>query len=64
MAREEDSPNVLPSVETVNAKLYPIARDLYMYTRDQPQGAIKRYLDWIHNLNIEENAITAIFGSM
>jgi phosphate transport system substrate-binding protein len=49
IARDEDSPYLLPSVETVNAKLYPIARDLYMYTRDQPQGAIKQYLDWIHS---------------
>jgi len=26
---------------------YPIARPLFMYTRGVPQGAIKRYLDWI-----------------
>lgn len=40
-------PYVLPSVETVNNKTYPIARDLYMYTAGQPRGAIRAYLDWL-----------------
>ncbi len=39
---------VLPSVATVNSGAYPISRDLYMYTREVPQGAIKAYLAWIH----------------
>lgn len=47
VAPDDQSPYVLPSVATVNDKSYPIARDLYMYTRDQPEGAIKAYLDWI-----------------
>jgi phosphate transport system substrate-binding protein len=38
---------ILPSAMTVNNKTYPIARDLYMYTAGQPQGAVKAYLDWI-----------------
>ncbi len=38
---------VLPSIETVNDKTYPIARDLYMYTNGQPTGIVKEYLDWI-----------------
>ncbi len=38
---------VLPSVETVNNKTYPIARDLYMYTAGEPTGIVKTYLDWI-----------------
>jgi phosphate transport system substrate-binding protein len=49
VAVNENSPYVLPSVDTVNDKSYPIARDLYMYTHDQPAGAIKEYLDWIHS---------------
>jgi phosphate transport system substrate-binding protein len=47
IAPDDHSPYVLPAVETVNDKSYPIARDLYMYTHDQPQGAIKEYIDWI-----------------
>jgi len=40
-------PGVLPSIETVNAGTYPIARPLFMYTRGEPTGIIKDYLDWI-----------------
>lgn len=39
---------ILPSIETVNNNRYPVARDLYMYTRNQPTGAVKAYLDWIN----------------
>ena len=47
VAREPQGPYVLPSAKTVNDGSYPIARDLYMYTRSEPQGAVKNYLDWI-----------------
>lgn len=47
VARSEDGPYVLPSVETVNGGTYPIARPLYMYTAGEPRGQIKAYLDWI-----------------
>jgi phosphate transport system substrate-binding protein len=26
---------------------YPIARPLFMYTKGEPTGATKQYLDWI-----------------
>jgi phosphate transport system substrate-binding protein len=38
---------ILPSADTVNQQVYPIARDLYMYTAGEPAGDIKGYLDWI-----------------
>jgi phosphate transport system substrate-binding protein len=47
-------PYVLPSVETVNDKTYPIARDLYMYTAGEPAGIIKDYLDWILSPEAQE----------
>ncbi len=47
IATGEGQPYILPSVETVNDKTYPIARDLYMYTNGEPTGALKQYLDWI-----------------
>jgi phosphate transport system substrate-binding protein len=37
-----------PSVETVNNKTYPIARDLYMYTPGEPKGEVKAYMDWLY----------------
>lgn len=47
VARNADSPYVLPSVDTVNDGSYPISRPLYMYTAGQPTGEVKAYLDWI-----------------
>lgn len=49
-----------PSAETVNNHTYPIARDLYMYTAGEPQGAVKAYLEWI--LSPEAQAIVIELG--
>ncbi len=38
---------VNPSTATAIDGSYPIARPLFMYTRGEPTGAIKTYLDWI-----------------
>jgi len=42
-----DGTPVTPSVATAADGSYPIARPLFMYTAGQPEGAIKKYLDWI-----------------
>ncbi|MGD1995797.1 MAG: PstS family phosphate ABC transporter substrate-binding protein [Anaerolineae bacterium] len=47
VARDEDGPCVLPSIETVNDGLYPISRPLYVYTAGEPAGEIKAYVEWI-----------------
>jgi phosphate transport system substrate-binding protein len=47
IAKIEGGQFILPSVETVNNNTYPVSRDLYMYTRNQPLGAVKDYLEWI-----------------
>jgi phosphate transport system substrate-binding protein len=54
IAKSVGEPYVLPSVETVNDKSYPIARDLYMYTAGEPTGIIKAYLDWILSPEAQE----------
>jgi len=38
---------VNPSVATAVDHSYPIARPLFMYTNGEPQGEIRKYLDWI-----------------
>ena len=38
---------VNPSVATAVDRSYPIARPLFMYTNGEPEGEIKKYLDWI-----------------
>jgi len=40
------SPAVLPSEATVRDGSYPIARDLYFYTRKQPAGDVKKFVDF------------------
>ncbi len=47
IAPEVSDEYILPSVETVNAGTYPIARDLYMYTNGEPEGVVAEYLEWI-----------------
>jgi len=47
IALDSSCPFILPSAYTVNQGQYPIARDLYMYTNNQPSGAIADYINWI-----------------
>jgi phosphate transport system substrate-binding protein len=49
VARDEAGPFVPPTIETAKDGTYPIARPLYMYTRGEPTGAIKEYLEWIRS---------------
>jgi phosphate transport system substrate-binding protein len=54
VGRDSESPYILPSVETVNDGMYPISRDLYIYTRDEPTGFKKDYLDWIKSSDAQD----------
>jgi phosphate transport system substrate-binding protein len=47
VSKEEGAPCVVPSSETAIDGSYPISRPLLMYTRGEPEGAVKKYLDWI-----------------
>ncbi|MBF0471181.1 MAG: substrate-binding domain-containing protein, partial [Gammaproteobacteria bacterium] len=38
---------IAPSVATASDRSYPIARPLFMYTNGEPQGEIKKYMEWI-----------------
>ena len=60
IARAAGQAYILPSIATVNDNSYPIARDLYMYTAGQPEGAVAAYLEWI--LSTEAQAIVAELG--
>lgn len=60
VAREAGGPFVMPSAESVNNDLYPIARDLYMYTAGQPSGAAADYLAWL--FSAEAQAIVVELG--
>ncbi|MHC4550470.1 MAG: PstS family phosphate ABC transporter substrate-binding protein [Planctomycetota bacterium] len=47
IAKAEGEAYIAPSVQTASDETYPIARPLFMYTRGQPTGETKKYLDWI-----------------
>jgi phosphate transport system substrate-binding protein len=45
--KDASSPAVLPKAETIRDGSYPIARDLYFYTRSKPSGKLKAFVDWV-----------------
>lgn len=47
LATSANGDYILPSAATVTDGSYPIARHLFMYTRNQAQGLEQEYLDWI-----------------
>jgi phosphate transport system substrate-binding protein len=57
IAEAKDGEYILPSAVTVNSGRYAIARDLYMYTAGQPEGAIAVYLAWILSPEAQEIVI-------
>jgi phosphate transport system substrate-binding protein len=60
LAKTYQDTYVLPSAATVTDKTYPVSRGLYMYTHDQPSGAIKDYIDWV--LSADAQKITIQLG--
>ncbi len=60
LAKVEGGKYILPSAETVKNGQYPVSRSLYMYTRGEPEGIIKDYLEWI--VSAEAQAIVTELG--
>ncbi len=49
IALDEHSPYADPTIENVVNQTYPISRPLYLYTKGEPQGAIKTFIDFAHS---------------
>jgi phosphate transport system substrate-binding protein len=60
VAPEAGQPAVAPSLDTVASGLYPLARDLYFYTRRKPDKEAKAFIDWV--LSAEGQAIVGEVG--
>jgi len=60
LAKDVTKGFVLPSETTANDGSYPISRNLFMYTRGEPVGEIRDYLDWI--LSTEGQSIVSQLG--
>ena len=44
--KDDTSPAIGPTQESVLKGTYPIARNLYFYTIGSPEGLAKRFIDW------------------
>jgi phosphate transport system substrate-binding protein len=42
-----DKGTFAPTVENTQSKVYPLARSLLMYTLGEPEGAVKKYIEWV-----------------
>lgn len=47
VAKDFTFPYVLPAIETVRSKQYPISRSLLFYTNGEPQGQLKSFIDFV-----------------
>jgi phosphate transport system substrate-binding protein len=47
VSKKAGQPGVPPTAENARKGAYPITRPLLIYTRGEPTGAVKEYLDWI-----------------
>jgi len=47
LARVAGEPAYEPTVANIVSRAYPLARSLQLYTLGQPEGEVKRYIDWI-----------------
>jgi phosphate transport system substrate-binding protein len=58
--KDESSPGIIPSMETVDNGTYPLSRQLYFYTVGAPEGETKSFIDWV--LNAEGQKICEAVG--
>lgn len=47
LKKTANGPAVEPSVENTLTRTYPIARSLELYTLGEPQGEVRKYIQWI-----------------
>jgi phosphate transport system substrate-binding protein len=47
LSSKAGQPSVAPTAAAALDKSYPLARSLQMYTLGEPQGEVKKYIDWI-----------------
>ncbi len=46
VAKDDKAPAISPTIENVMKGSYPISRPLYLYSNCQPQGAVKKFVDY------------------
>jgi len=58
---DDNSPGYIATEETMEQNLYPMARDLYMYTRNRPTGAVKKFIDWVLSPEGQKEVIATVY---
>jgi phosphate transport system substrate-binding protein len=54
VAADAKSPYFEPTLANVKSKIYPISRPLFFYTKGQPQGLIKEFIDFAFSAEGQE----------
>lgn len=49
VAKDDCSPFIEPSIESVRTNAYPISRPLYLYTNGRPTGLVKEFVDFVYS---------------
>jgi len=47
IAKDSSANPVTPNVENVKSNSYPISRPLYIYTKGEPEGMVKQFVDFV-----------------
>lgn len=61
VAREQNSAYVAPTVENVVSGNYPISRPLFFYMNGQPQGLVKKFIDFALSQEGQEIVVATDF---
>jgi phosphate transport system substrate-binding protein len=47
LAARNGEPAVEPNVRNTLTRTYPLARSLHLFTAGEPEGAVKKFIDWV-----------------
>jgi len=61
IAKEEKSAYTVPTIDNVVNGTYPISRPLFIYTNGQPQGMVKKFVDFILSAEGQEIVLKTDF---
>jgi phosphate transport system substrate-binding protein len=64
VARKTGEPAVEPTVANTLDRSYPLARSLQVYTLGEPEGEVRRYIEWMLSPDgqrlVEENGYVPV----
>jgi phosphate transport system substrate-binding protein len=67
VSHKTGEPAIAPTVASALDKSYPLARPLLLYTLGEPEGDVKKYIDWVLSAEgqrlVEENGYVPVAGA-